>query len=53
MYFCDDADLLVWEPGVFLEPGYSHQALIKESPGTLTGTGLLGPARCSPALCRA
>ena len=41
MYFADDIDLLPWEPSVFLETAFAHQALLKDSPGTLTGTGLV------------
>jgi hypothetical protein len=41
MYFCDDAELLAWEPGVFLEPAFAHQVLFKEAAGTVTGTALV------------
>jgi hypothetical protein len=41
MYFCDDTELLAWEPGIFLETAYAHQALIKQATGTVTGTGLV------------
>ncbi len=41
MYFADDIDLLPWEPSVFLETAFAHQALLKDSPGTLTTTGLV------------
>jgi hypothetical protein len=40
MYFCQDVDLMAWEPGVFLEAAFAHQALVKEAAGTLTGTAL-------------
>ena len=46
MYFCNDVDLMGWEPGVFLEGGFGHQAVLREGAGTLTGTGLvMGAAR--------
>ena len=41
MYFCSDVDLLGWEPGIFLEVGFGHQAVVREAAGTLTGTGLV------------
>ncbi|MGN6366832.1 MAG: hypothetical protein ACTHN5_00945 [Phycisphaerae bacterium] len=41
MYFCQDVDLMAWEPGVFLEGAFGHQTLLKEAAGTLTGTGLV------------
>lgn len=40
MYFCDDAELLAWEPSVFSEEVFSHQSVIREVAGTLTGTQL-------------
>ena len=41
MYFCQDVDLMIWEPGIFLEPAFGHQALFADVAGTLTGTGLV------------
>jgi hypothetical protein len=41
MYFCDDVDLMVWEPGIFGEAAFGHQALVKGAAGTLTGTALV------------
>jgi hypothetical protein len=41
MDFCHDAELLAWEPGVFLESAFAHQALVKEVAGTVTGTALV------------
>ena len=41
MYFCEDVDLAVWEPGVFGEAVFGHQVLLKEAAGTLTGTSLV------------
>ncbi len=40
MYFCDDVDLMVWEPGIFGASGFAHQALVKNAAGTLAGTAL-------------
>jgi hypothetical protein len=43
MYFCDDVDLMVWEPGIFSAGGadaFAHQALLKNAAATLTGTAL-------------
>jgi hypothetical protein len=40
MYFCNDVDLMAWEPGIFLEASFAHQAIVKEAAGTLTGTAL-------------
>lgn len=40
MYFCDDVDLMVWEPGIFGETAFGHQCLVKGAAGTLAGTGL-------------
>jgi hypothetical protein len=44
MYFCSDVDLMAWEPAIFFESAYAHQALVKEAVGTLTGTALTVPA---------
>ena len=41
MYFCNDVDLATWEPAVFAEAAFGHQALVKGAAGTLTGTALL------------
>ena len=41
MYFCEDVDLMAWEPGVFFETAFAHQTLVKEAAGTLTGTALV------------
>ncbi|MCL2648129.1 MAG: hypothetical protein FWD61_14145 [Phycisphaerales bacterium] len=44
MYFCEDAELLAWEPGIFSDEGggaFVHQAVIREAAGALTGTGLV------------
>jgi hypothetical protein len=43
MYFCSDVDLMAWEPGIFLEPAFGHQAIVKEAVGTLSGTALTVP----------
>jgi hypothetical protein len=40
MYFCDDVDLMVWEPGIFGAAAFAHQAVLKNATGTLTGTAL-------------
>jgi hypothetical protein len=40
MYFCDDVDLMVWEPGIFGASSFGHQALVKNAAGTLAGTAL-------------
>jgi hypothetical protein len=39
-FFCTDADLLAWEPAIFLESAFAHQALLKDAPATLAGTTL-------------
>src|SRR5262249_21234446 len=41
MYFCQDVDLMAWEPGIFLEPTFAHQMIVKEAAGTITGTALV------------
>jgi len=41
MYFCEDAELLAWEPGIFSEEAFEHQAVIRDAVGTLTGTQLV------------
>ena len=41
MYFCHDVDLMVWEPAIFLDAAFSHQALFSSAEGTLTGTALV------------
>ena len=41
MYFCEDVDLMAWEPGVFLEGTFAHQAILSAATGMLTGTGLV------------
>jgi len=41
MYFCDDVDLFPWEPGIFLETAFAHQAIVHKASGTLTGTALV------------
>jgi hypothetical protein len=41
MYFCDDIDLLPWEPAIFLQTAFAHQTLIKQASATLTGTALV------------
>ncbi len=41
MYFCQDVDLMAWEPGVFFETAFAHQTLAKEAAGTLTETSLV------------
>ena len=50
MYFCSDVDLMGWEPGVFLEAGFGHQAVLWEGAGTLTGTGLVMGGSVPPPL---
>jgi hypothetical protein len=40
MYFCNDADLLTWEPGLFLEAAFIHQALFKNAAATISETNL-------------
>ena len=40
MYFCQDVDLLAWEPGAFLDAAFAHQAILKDAAGTLTGAAL-------------
>ena len=40
MYFCDDVDLMVWEPGIFGAGAFVHQALVKNAAATLSGTAL-------------
>ena len=40
MYFCQDVDLMAWEPGIFLETAFAHQTLMKNGAGTLGGTVL-------------
>jgi hypothetical protein len=44
MYFCNDVDLMAWEPAIFFEAAFGHQALVKEATGTLAGTSLTVPA---------
>ena len=44
MYFCDDVDLMVWEPGIYAASAFAHQALVKASAGTLTATALVTAA---------
>ena len=39
-FFCSDADLLAWEPSVFLETVFVHQSLLREATVTLAGTAL-------------
>jgi hypothetical protein len=41
MYFCQDVDLMIWEPGIFLEGAFGHQALFARVAGTLAGTALV------------
>ena len=41
MYFCSDVDLMAWEPAIFLEAAFAHQAIVKQAAGTLTGTALV------------
>lgn len=41
MYFCQDVDLMAWEPGIFFEAAFAHQTLVKGAAGTLTGTALV------------
>jgi hypothetical protein len=41
MYFCHDVDLMIWEPGIFVEVAFSHQALFADVAATLTGTALV------------
>jgi len=41
MYFCQDVELMAWEPGVFLETAFAHQAIVKNAAGTLTETALV------------
>jgi hypothetical protein len=41
MYFCDDVELMAWEPSVFTQTAFSHQTVVKGAVGTLTGTALL------------
>jgi hypothetical protein len=41
MYFCTDTDLLTWEPGLFFEDAFAHQAILRDAPATLTGTALV------------
>jgi len=51
MYFCDDVDLMVWEPGIFGEGAFAHQALVKSAAATLTGTALVtGTGALGPVL---
>jgi hypothetical protein len=38
--FCDDRDLLVWEAGIFSEPGMAHLALLSEAEVNVAGTAL-------------
>ncbi|HEY4329903.1 MAG TPA: hypothetical protein VGN88_09215 [Phycisphaerae bacterium] len=33
--------MMIWEPGIFGEAAYAHQALIQSAAATLTGTGLV------------
>jgi hypothetical protein len=40
MYFCKDVDLMGWEPGIFGEAAFAHQALVKNAAGTIAGTAL-------------
>ncbi len=40
MYFCNDVDLMVWEPGIFGETDFGHQMVVRQSAGTLTGNAL-------------
>ncbi len=39
MYFCNDVDVMAWEPSIFFEASFGHQAIVKAA-GTLTGTAL-------------
>ena len=39
-FFCQDADLLAWEPALFVEDVFAHQALLSAAAGTLAGTTL-------------
>jgi hypothetical protein len=41
MYFCDDVELMAWEPGVFVQTAFAHQMLVKNAAGTLTDTALV------------
>ncbi len=41
MYFCQDVELMAWEPGIFLQAAFAHQTLLKNAVGTLTGTALV------------
>ncbi len=41
MYFCNDADLAVWEPSVFSVAGFGHQVVLTAAAGTLTGDALV------------
>jgi len=41
MYFCNDVDLLPWEPALFFESTFAHQRLVHDAPGTLTGNALV------------
>jgi len=41
VYFCQDVDLMAWEPGIFFETAFAHQMIVKEAAGTLAGTALV------------
>lgn len=41
MYFCEDLDLLPWEPSLFLESAFAHQHLLQKAAATLAGTALV------------
>jgi hypothetical protein len=46
MYFCNDVDLMVWEPAIFGDAAFGHQRVVREAAGTLTG-GTLAMAGAS------
>jgi len=41
MYFCNDIDLMVWEPAIFGDAAFGHQMVVREAAGTLTGNALV------------
>lgn len=41
MYFCQDVELMAWEPGIFLETAFAQQMIVKDAAATLTGTALV------------
>ncbi len=43
-YFCNDVDLMAWEPGIFFETAFAHQTLMKDAPATVAGTTLTATA---------